>query len=141
MHKAISFWIDFCEISPKETLKRMQSELDASTGMLELFEAPSGDYLMARHDNMNILCGAEIFLMQKEYASEILTWFFCLDNRCKAQKSNLKNIFDKVFCIWHNTTALRTSEEKAAWQKKPFNSNTKTFREKSFIKKKYFLKN
>ena len=118
-----SFWSEFCEISPKETLKRMQSELDAPTGMLELFEAPSGDYLMARHDNMNILCGAETFLMQKEYASEILIWFFRLDNRCKAQESNLKNIFDKVFCIWHNTTALRTPEEKAAMAEKAFQYN------------------
>lgn len=114
------FWSDFCEISPKETLKRMEAELDTSTGMLELFERTSGDYLTARHDNMNILCGAEKFLLQKEYASGTLTWLFRLDDRLGSQEYNLKNIFDKVFCIWHNTTAFRTSEEKAAVAEKAF---------------------
>ena len=114
------FWRDFCEISPKETLKRMQAELVTSTGMMELFEAASGNLFLARHDNMNILCGAEEFLTQKEYASQVLTWLFCLADRFDSQESNLKNIFEKVFCIWHNTTALRSPEEKAAMAEKAF---------------------
>lgn len=108
-----AFWTDLCEISPKAVLARLDREFVEPTGLMGLFENQSSDFLFGRNAYINILWGVEQFLVQKEFAWDGLRWLLKLDSRNYEYKSNApKDAFAKVFCTWHNFSALRTSEEK-----------------------------
>lgn len=108
-----SFWTELCEISPKAILERLEEELIESTGLMSLFENQTSDFIFGRNAYIHILWGVEQFLVQKEFAWDGLRWLLKLDNRNYVYKSNTpKDIFAKVFCTWHNFSALRTPEEK-----------------------------
>lgn len=108
-----AFWTDLCEISPKAVLARLDQEFVEPTGLMGLFENQSSDLMFGRNAYINILWGVEQFLVQKEFVWSGLQWLLKLDSRNYEYKSNApKDTFAKVFCTWHNFSALRTPEEK-----------------------------
>lgn len=110
-----TFWTDLCEISPKAVLARLDREFVEPTGLMGLFENQSSDFMFGRNAYINILWGMEQFLVQKEFVWDGLRWLLKLDSRGYEYKSNApKDIFAKIFCTWHNFSALRTPEEKIA---------------------------
>ena len=107
------FWTDLCEISPKAILTRLRKEFVEPTGLMNLFENQSSDFLLGRNAYINILWGIERLLVQKEFVWDALRWLLELDSRNYEYKSNApKDIFAKVFCAWYNFSAIRTPEEK-----------------------------
>lgn len=125
-----SFWTDLCEISPKAVLARLNREFAEPTGLKGLFENQSSDFIFGRNAYINILWGVEQFLVQKEFVWDGLRWLVKLDSRNYEYKSNApKDIFAKVFCTWHNFSAIRTPEEKitAAELAIKLNSNSWTY--------------
>lgn len=108
-----TFWTDLCEVSPKAVLVRLDREFAQPTGLMDLFENQNSDLLFGRNAYINILWGVEQFLVQKEFVWDGLRWLLKLDNQNYEYKSNApKDIFAKVFCTWHNFSALRMPEEK-----------------------------
>lgn len=108
-----TFWTDLCEISPKAVLARLDREFVEPTGLMGLFEKQSSDFIFERNAYINILWGVEQFLVQKEFVWDGLRWLLKLDSRNYKYKSNTpKDTFAKVFCTWHNFSAIRTPEEK-----------------------------
>lgn len=110
-----AFWTDLCEISPKAVLERLNREFEEPTGLMGLFENQTSEFLFGRNAYINILWGVEQFLVQKEFAGEALRWLLKLDSRNYKYTSNApKDAIAKVFCTWHNFSAIRTPEEKLA---------------------------
>ena len=114
-HYISNFFVDLCEVSPNSVLARLEEEESDPTGLLELFENQSSDFLFGKNDYIEILWGVEEFLVQKEYASRAYEWLMYLDNLSFEYKSNSpKDIFSKLLCTWHNFSAFNTSEDKIA---------------------------
>ena len=91
----------------------MHAELKDSTGLLQLFERQSGNVIFGRNDYMEILWGAEEFLLQKEFVADGLKWLLCLDNLSYEYTSNTpKDSISKVLIPWYNFSAFQTGEEK-----------------------------
>lgn len=110
---SLLFFADLCEVSPKAVLKRLDSELNNNTGLLDLFEYQSGDILFEKNEYINILWGIEQLLTQREYASKALKWLLQLDDHSFEYKSNSpKDIFVKVYCSWYYFSALDSLEGK-----------------------------
>ncbi len=62
---------------------------------------------------MEILWGAEEFLLQKEFAADGLKWLLCLDNLSYEYNSNTpKDSISKVMIPWYNFSVFQTGEEK-----------------------------
>ena len=96
-------------------LNRLEEEKSNPTGLMELFENQSSDFIFGRNDYIEILWGIEEFLVQKEYASHAYEWLLYLDNLSFEYKSNSpKDIFEKLLCTWHNFSVFNTTEEKIA---------------------------
>ncbi|MCI8661647.1 MAG: hypothetical protein HFG54_15630 [Lachnospiraceae bacterium] len=107
------FFVALCEVSPEAVLKRLDSELNKNTGLLDLFEDQSGDVLFERNEYINILWGIEQFLTQREYVSRALKWLLQLDDRSFEYKSNSpKDIFAKVYFPGYNFSALDSLKDK-----------------------------
>lgn len=112
-HYISNFFVDLCEVSPNSVLNRLEEEQSNPTGLMELFENQSSDFLFGRNDYIEILWGVEEFLVQREYAPRAYEWLLYLDNLSFEYKSNsLKDIFEKLLCTWHNFSAFNTSEDK-----------------------------
>lgn len=108
-----AFFTNLCEVSPKSVLRRLESELNKNTGLLDLFEFQSGDGLFERNEYINILWGIEQFLTQREYASRALKWLLQLDDRSFGYKSNSpKDILAKVYFPGYNFSALDSLKDK-----------------------------
>lgn len=107
------FFVDLCEVSPNSVLNKLEEEQINPTGLMELFENQSSDFLFGENDYIEILWGVEEFLVQREYASSAYEWLLYLDNLSFEYKSNsLKDIFGKLLCTWHNFSAFSKSEDK-----------------------------
>ena len=114
-HYISAFFVDLCEVSPNSVLNRLEEEKSNPTGLMELFENQSSDFIFGRNDYIEILWGIEEFLVQKEYASHAYEWLLYLDNLSLEYKSNSpKDIFEKLLCTWHNFSVFNTTEEKIA---------------------------
>lgn len=108
------YFTEFCEISPETILVRLNSEIEKSTGLFELFENQSKDLLFERNEYIDILFGLEQLLTQRQYAIEAFEWLLNLDNRDYEYQSNsVKDIIEKVLCSWYNFTSFQNPEEKA----------------------------
>lgn len=108
-----SFWSELCEISPMAVLDRLEKEFEEPTGLMELFENQTSDFLFGRNAYVNILWGVEQFLVQKDYFWSGFRWLLKLDNKGFEYKSNSpKDIFCKVFCTWANFSALESVQDK-----------------------------
>ena len=94
-------------------LNKLEEEQINPTGLMELFENQSSDFLFGRNDYIEILWGVEEFLVQREYASRAYAWLLYLDNLSFEYKSNSpKDIFGKLLCTWHNFSAFSKSNDK-----------------------------
>ena len=112
-HYISKFFVDLCEVSPNSVLNKIEEEQINPTGLMELFENQSSDFLFSKNDYIEILWGVEEFLVQKEYASRAYEWLLYLDNLSFEYKSNsLKDIFGKLLCTWHNFSAFSKSDDK-----------------------------
>ena len=108
-----SYWTELCEIAPNTVLDRLEREFDNPTGLWELFEDQSSDFVLGRNDYINILWGVEEFLVQKDYFWEGFHWIVRLDAKGYEYKSNSpKDIFKKIYCTWHNFSILDTAADK-----------------------------
>ena len=107
------FWKELCEISPNAVLARLDIELKEETGLLSLFRNQSDDFLFGQNVYINILWGAEQFLVQKDYFWSVFRWLLKLDSHDFEYKSNsTRDIFKKVFCARRNFSVLETAEDK-----------------------------
>ena len=107
------FWVELCEIAPDIILDRLYKELESTTGLLELFVKQTSDFIFSRNPYVDILWGVEQFLVQKKYFWRGFRWLLELDKKGYTFTSNSpKDTFSKIFCIWHNFSALETAEEK-----------------------------
>ena len=112
-HYISNFFVDLCEVSPNSVLNKLEEEQINPTGLMELFENQSSDFLFGRNDYIEILWGVEEFLVQREYASRAYEWLLYLDNLSFEYKSNSpKDIFGKLLCTWHNFSAFSKSNDK-----------------------------
>ena len=112
-HYISNFFVDLCEVSPNSVLNKLEEEQINPTGLMELFENQSSDFLFGRNDYIEILWGVEEFLVQREYASRAYAWLLYLDNLSFEYKSNSpKDIFGKLLCTWHNFSAFSKSNDK-----------------------------
>lgn len=108
-----TFWTDICEISPKAVLARLDQEFHEPTGLMGLLENQANDFLFERNASVDILWGVEQFLVQKEYVWDGLRWLLKLDSyNYKYPSNSPRDTLAKVFCTWHNFSAVRTPEEK-----------------------------
>lgn len=123
-HYLSHFFADLCEVSPKAVLEKLSLEKSASTGLFELFENQSADFIFGRNDYIEILWGIEELLVQREYAASALEWLLYLDSLSYDYKSNNpKDILNKVFCTWYNFSAFSTSGEKIRVASKAISSD------------------
>lgn len=107
------FFADLCEISPKETLKRLQKELQTNTGLLGLFSKQNKNILLGSRHYISVLFGVDEFLVQKEYVNAGYEWLLKLDNLSYEYSSNRpKDSIMKVLCPWRNFSALQSYDEK-----------------------------
>lgn len=112
-HYISNFFVDLCEVSPNSVLNKLEEEQINPTGLMELFENQSSDFLFGKNDYIEILWGVEEFLVQREYASRAYSWLLYLDNLSFEYKSNSpKDIFGKLLCTWHNFSAFSKSNDK-----------------------------
>lgn len=114
-----NFFVDLCEVSPKSIINRLFQEFDTPTGLMNLFESQSSDFLFGKNDYIHILWGVDRFLVQYEYAAKGYEWLLRLDDKSYEYKSNSpKDTIEKVLCSWHNFSVYRTPEEKTIAAKK-----------------------
>ncbi len=108
-----------CEIAPNVIIDRIEKEINNNTGLLDLFATQSEDFLMERNAYIDILFGLENLVVQRKYALKALECLLKIDNFSYRYVSNKpEDIIRKCLCIWYNTTAFVTSEEKEIIAKK-----------------------
>lgn len=116
-----AFFKDLCEISPKVVINRLNQEFTSPTGLWELFENQSKDFILGKNEYINILFGVEILLSMKEYVMDAVEWLLRLDNRSYEYKANTpQSILGKVLCPWKNFSALMKWEDKVSVAKRAF---------------------
>lgn len=116
-----SLFNDLCEISPQAVLNRLNREFENPTGLWELFENQSNDFILGKHEYINILFGVCSILSIKEYAADGIEWLLRLDDRNYNYTANSpKDVLRKVFCPWRNFSVLSTPDEKITIAERAF---------------------
>lgn len=107
---------DLCEASPESVLRKLESELEEPTGLLELFDEKQGDFLTSRNYYTNILWAVEQLLQQKKYVFRAVNWLWKVDSLdIKYSISNSpRETLDVVFCAWMNESALTADQKISA---------------------------
>ena len=107
------YLVELCEASPESVLRKLESEIKVSRGLIDLFEEKSGDSMTSRHYYTNILWAAEQLIQQKKYVVRALTWLWNMDSRNnKYSISNSpRGVLDVVFCAWINESALSVKKK------------------------------
>lgn len=108
-----NYFVMLCEISPQTVLKRLLNEFKENTGLLQIFERKESDYLFGRNAYIKILWGLEDLLVQKDYARLALEVLIRINGKNYEYSANKpEDLIKKALCIWCNTTAIQTVEEK-----------------------------
>lgn len=104
---------ELCEASPESVLRKLESEIEVSQGLIDLFAEKGGDFMTSRHYYTNVLWAVEQLIQQKKYVARALEWLWEIDSHnIKFSISNSpKGVLDVVFCAWINESAL-TVEQK-----------------------------
>ena len=104
---------ELCEASPESVLRKLESEIEVSQGLIDLFAEKGGDFMTSRHYYTNVLWAVEQLIQQKKYVVRALEWLWEIDSHnIKFSISNSpKGVLDVVFCAWINESAL-TVEQK-----------------------------
>ncbi len=104
---------ELCEASPESVLRKLESEIGASQGLIDLFSEKGGDFMTSRHYYINVLWAVEQLIQQKKYVARALEWLWKIDSHnIKYSISNSpKGVLDVVFCAWINESTL-TVEKK-----------------------------
>lgn len=107
------YFRELCELSPSMVLDRLENEWEKSTGLLQLFDRQSDNFLFERNAYIDILSGVETMLVQKQYAARALEWLLRIDDKSYKYTSNTpESIIHKAICSWINLSAFRTVDEK-----------------------------
>ena len=101
-----------CEASPKSVLEKLENEFENPSGLKELFESNSNDF-MAPNYYTNIIWAVEQLLHQKEYAVRAVEWLWKMDAFDIEYRINNspKETLSIVFCAWLNGTILSVDEK------------------------------
>lgn len=104
---------ELCEASPESVLKKLESEIEVSQGLIDLFAENDGDFMTSRHYYTNVLWAVEQLIQQKKYVSRALEWLWKVDSHnIKYSISNSpKGVLDVVFCAWINGSALSVEKK------------------------------
>lgn len=104
---------ELCEASPESVLRKLESEIEVSQGLIDLFAEKDGDFMTSRHYYTNVLWAVEQLIQQKKYVARALEWLWEIDSHnIKFSINNSpKGVLDVVFCAWINESAL-TVEQK-----------------------------
>lgn len=107
------YFPELCEASPESVLRKLESEIEVSQGLIDLFAEKGGDFMTSRHYYTNVLWAVEQLIQQKKYVARALEWLWEIDSHnIKFSISNSpKGVLDVVFCAWLNESAL-TVEQK-----------------------------
>lgn len=104
---------ELCEASPESVISRLQEGLHDNTGMLELFEEKSSNFLSGSSNYTHILWAVEMLLEHNKFAARAVRWLMELSD--KSEKCSLSNnpreILSKVFCTWYNAVELTVKEK------------------------------
>lgn len=107
------YFRELCELSPSMVLDRLENEWEKSTGLLQLFDRQSDNFLFERNAYIDILSGVETMLVQKQYAARALEWLLRIGDKSYKYTSNTpESIIHKAICSWINLSAFRTVDEK-----------------------------
>lgn len=106
------FFTDLSEASPKSTLNRLEDEIKNPSGLRELFDSNSNDF-MGRNYYTNVIWSIEHLLLYKKYAVRAVKLLFALDDmNIKYNISNSpRNTLREVFCAWFNISVLSVKEK------------------------------
>lgn len=101
-----------CEASPKAVLEKLENEFKHPSGLKELFEANSGDFMTPNYYT-NIIWAVEQLLHQKEYAVRAVEWLWKMDSYDIKYDmgNNPKQTLSVVFCAWFNGSILSVEDK------------------------------
>ena len=104
---------EICEAAPDIFLKRLESEIDNPTGMIELFKTNYSGMLSSSNYYINILWGLEQLLLQKQYVYKAINLFWKLNEEVVKYKisNSPKSTLEKVFCAWINTSVISVADK------------------------------
>ena len=107
------YFTDLCEAAPESILKRLESEFEKPTGMVELFSENDGDMFKGRNYYTHILWAVEQLIQQKKYVVRAVNWLWKMDSyNIEYRISNSpKSMLEIVFCAWLNTCALSVEQK------------------------------
>lgn len=99
---------DLCEASPNAVLTKLEGEFHNSSGLIDFFNANTGDFITGRHYYTHVLWAVEQLLQQKKYVARAVQWLWKMNSyEIKHDISNsTKSVLEVVFCAWLNTSAL-----------------------------------
>lgn len=60
---------ELCEASPESVLRKLESEIEVSQGLIDLFAEKDGDFMTSRHYYTNVLWAVEQLIQQKKYVA------------------------------------------------------------------------
>lgn len=94
------YFPELCEASPESVLRKLESEIEVSQGLIDLFAEKGGDFMTSRHYYTNVLWAVEQLIQQKKYVARALEWLWEIDSHnIKFSISNSpKGVLDVVFC-------------------------------------------
>lgn len=71
---------ELCEASPESVLRKLESEIEVSQGLIDLFAEKDGDFMTSRHYYTNVLWAVEQLIQQKKYVARALEWLWEIDS-------------------------------------------------------------
>ena len=71
---------ELCEASPESVLRKLESEIEVSQGLIDLFAEKGGDFMTSRHYYTNVLWAVEQLIQQKKYVARALEWLWEIDS-------------------------------------------------------------
>ena len=108
-----NYMVELCEVSPESIISRLQEGLHDNTGMLELFEEKSSNYLWGSSNYTRILWAVEMLLEQNKFAARAVRWLMELSDKVAecSLSNNPRETLSKVFCTWYNAVELKVEEK------------------------------
>lgn len=105
---------ELCEASPEAVLRKLENELNKSTGLCCLFPGERMARKSYDTEYLNYLWAMEDLLRQKQYVVRAVEWLWKADDLWKpdAQRQTIIELLERVFCPWSNTCALSTEQKK-----------------------------
>ena len=88
---------ELCEASPESVLRKLESEIEVSQGLIDLFAEKDGDFMTSRHYYTNVLWAVEQLIQQKKYVARALEWLWEIDSHNIKFSINYICLFNYLF--------------------------------------------